>query len=364
MKLFLRLSQEHYTLPPAEVKAVIEAENIKANVKLVAQGLITIDINPEMDFEEVYQILIKRLGYTHEISHLIKESTINELEKDFLSINWENYIDTNFAIRLKRINDTGCKYQEISLENAYQGNMDYKTAEAQAIERRLGHLTLEKYSNIKVKLNNPQTYIHILIESDNAYIGIKKFKMDKKYFQKMKAHKRPFFYPGSMDPKLARCMVNLTRVKEGDTVLDPFCGTGGILIEAGKVGAKVLGSDIDKKMVFGTQKNLRFAGINEFDIEHADARTIVLDEKVNAVVTDPPYGISSSTLGNSSGEVFKQFLTSICNLLADDGLLCMASPHYLNIEPFLNESGLELQEKYEIRMHKSLTRVISLIHKK
>ncbi len=44
-----------------------------------------------------------------------------------------------------------------------------------------------------------------------------------------------------MSPKLARCMVNLTGVKENDLVLDPFCGTGGILIEAGIMGARVIG---------------------------------------------------------------------------------------------------------------------------
>ena len=51
-------------------------------------------------------------------------------------------------------------------------------------------------------------------------------------------------------------------VKKNETLLDPFCGTGGILIEAGILGINIIGSDIDKKLVYGCKENLNFYNIN------------------------------------------------------------------------------------------------------
>jgi len=94
-----------------------------------------------------------------------------------------------------------------------------------------------------------------------------------------------------MSPKLARCMVNLTRIKNSDRLLDPFCGTGGIIIEAGIIGARVVGTDIDPKMVIGTIENLQHCDIKDYEVFQADARKLKLPYEVDGVATDPPYGI-------------------------------------------------------------------------
>ena len=156
-------------------------------------------------------------------------------------------------------------------------------------------------------------------------------------------------------------MVNLSRAKKGSTVLDPFCGTGGILIEAGIIGAKVIGTDIDEKMVRGTRKNLEYCNIKDYKIFQGDARYIKLHNKVDAIVTDPPYGISASTAGVDSKKIYEESLVSMQELLKEDGYICMATPHYLDIHELVSHTKFKIIEQYEIRMHKSLTRVISVL---
>ena len=87
-------------------------------------------------------------------------------------------------------------------------------------------------------------------------------------------------------------------------------------------------------------------------------------EKVDSVVTDPPYGISTSTGDIDSDEIFNEFFHSIYNNIKDDAYLCMASPHYVDLNPMIAEVGFELVEQYGIKMHRSLTRIISVIRKK
>jgi tRNA (guanine10-N2)-dimethyltransferase len=61
---------------------------------------------------------------------------------------------------------------------------------------------------------------------------------------------------GMLPPKLAQIMLSLAQTKPGDTVLDPFCGTGVILQEALLLGAQAYGSDISERMVKMSEENL------------------------------------------------------------------------------------------------------------
>ncbi|NIP34812.1 MAG: methyltransferase domain-containing protein, partial [Thermoplasmata archaeon] len=80
---------------------------------------------------------------------------------------------------------------------------------------------------------------------------------------------RPFSHPISLHPKYARAMVNLAKVPLGGRILDPFCGTGGVLIEAALLGYEPLGSDIDPRMVEGSRRNLEAMGL-QAGLEVAD----------------------------------------------------------------------------------------------
>lgn len=343
MELLCIQSQEHPQLPIAELKAVMECENIDANIDVITEGLVILrDIGPEM-CGDYYGILTKRLGYTHEVHEIIITSSVEGLNEDVSSVDWSQYIDETFAVRVKRFHS------------------DIDTV---ATERKMGSLILENCDDIRVNLKKPKSLIRVVAFEDVVYVAIERIKLNKKHFEETKPHKRPFFYPGSMSPKLARCMVNLARVKEGQLVLDPFCGTGGILIEAGIIGCKVVGSDIYWKMKNGTAVNLEHYGITDYRTFNLDVRELKMYEKVAAVVTDPPYGISTTT-GDVDGEnIIKEFYKSIYDNMRDDAYLCMASPHFIDLKPMVDEVGFEIVERYEIKMHRSLTRIISVIRKK
>ena len=65
---------------------------------------------------------------------------------------------------------------------------------------------------------------------------------------------------GMLPPKLAQTMINLARgacqLTQPTNLLDPFCGTGVILQEAGLMGLTTYGSDNNPRMIDYTQTNL------------------------------------------------------------------------------------------------------------
>lgn len=63
---------------------------------------------------------------------------------------------------------------------------------------------------------------------------------------------------GMLPPKLARIMMNLARVDDDMTILDPFCGNGTVLMEAALVAhpKEMIGSDILDPQTASSEENL------------------------------------------------------------------------------------------------------------
>jgi tRNA G10 N-methylase Trm11 len=111
---------------------------------------------------------------------------------------------------------------------------------------------------------------------------------------------------GMIPPKVAQVMLNLSNCKVSETILDPFCGIGTIVQEGLLLCYKMLGSDINKLAVRGSEQNLEWfrnrykIPPGKYHLETADAREIskLLDlmggQKIDAVVTEctlgPMYG--------------------------------------------------------------------------
>lgn len=68
---------------------------------------------------------------------------------------------------------------------------------------------------------------------------------------------RKFIGNTSMDPQLSLLMANQALVKDGDIVLDPFVGSGSLLVAAAQFGGYVFGTDIDYLMLHGRTRPSR-----------------------------------------------------------------------------------------------------------
>lgn len=116
---------------------------------------------------------------------------------------------------------------------------------------------------------------------------------------------KPYLTPhsGMLPPKLARILINLAVGNDelvGKTLLDPFCGTGTILMEASLLGLNNIGSDISTKHLDGAKKNLAWLpqdhacadSLGSYQLIQADATHISkkLSVPVDYIVTEPFLG--------------------------------------------------------------------------
>jgi putative N6-adenine-specific DNA methylase/tRNA (guanine6-N2)-methyltransferase len=101
----------------------------------------------------------------------------------------------------------------------------------------------------------------------------------------------------SLKTTMAYGMLRLCQLEGKGRLLDPFCGSGTILMEAATLfpDLEIYGSDRREEAVRGTQTNLTTAGFSHrVQIQQLDARD--LEEGYppayfRAIVTNPPYGM-------------------------------------------------------------------------
>jgi len=147
---------------------------------------------------------------------------------------------------------------------------------------------------------------------------------------------------GMLPPKIARQMINLafsTSFTPKTWILDPFCGTGTIAMEAMMLGINSLSSDHAQDKVEGTKRNLSWLESEEghkaqWKVQKSDATKIAntIDFQVDAVITEPFLGPPHPTAGNLKNlikGINKLYLGSLKNwrkCLKKGGRIVMAIP--------------------------------------
>ena len=340
--LFFLLSGEHEDLPVSELKAILETEGYAYKVTEKLDQVLRMEADPNC-----IEVLKRRAALTRicalelftceaKTSSVIKALSLAGLDKALRE-------NESFAVRVKHVKTHASEIDGMMLE------------------KELGELILRNMPNVRVKLKHPdKTLMGIL--SDRFIFGLKLAEIPATPFVQRRPRKRPFFHPSAMQAKLARCMVNLAQPKTGELVLDPFCGTGTTLIEATLVGCRALGLDVQRRMARGTLKNLTHFSIKPEGVVVADARSLPL-KKVDCVVTDPPYGTSSTTLKRTTTQVIEEVLTAVYGLLKNGRRVCIAAPRKLNIVQVGTGLGYKHIESHFVYVHRSLTREVIVFEK-
>ncbi len=141
------------------------------------------------------------------------------------------------------------------------------------------------------------------------------------------------------------------------SLCDPFCGTGSILIESAVIGLRPTGSDIDNKQVWYSMKNLEHYGLKA-NLKEMDATNLTYRKKFDALVTDPPYGRSSTLAGKKTKEIYEGFLKSALNVLRPNGRIVLMYPKGLS---FSIPKQLKKLKAFDWYVHRSLTRRILVL---
>jgi len=327
-KYLFELGGENIELGKCEAIELLKTEKYEPKLVHYKESIIILDV-----LKEINKSVIRRLGMTKRVSKVLYYSNKNNFDEILKEIPIIDIKRKSFAIRL--IKKKGISEKEIAIK---LGEKIPKTN--------------------KIELSKPD--VKILYYSDKkTVISLWENDLETYYTKCLKHHirYRPFFSPISIHPRISRSMVNLSNSTKGDNVIDPFCGTGGILIEIADMQIEAIGIDILRKMVENSIGNLKHYNLKgrvvKGDIED------IKNYDFKAIVTDPPYGLSTTTKGEGVKELMLRSMEIFTGTMKKKQRVVMA----VSNPKLINSKDFTLIHKFEWYIHKSLTRYILVLEK-
>ncbi|MFC7043459.1 methyltransferase domain-containing protein [Halonotius sp. GCM10025705] len=332
--------------------AACEATSAGSAVSVVAGGVATArGIDPAG---------VRRLAYTHAASELIAK-TDADIEAAAAALR---------AAKIDREGSVAVRARDVRSQTGVS---------TQAAERQLGCVLVDR--GFEVDLDDPDHELRVLfaggdvddansddtddVNSEDAccLLGWLAVESRRDYGERRPTD-RPFVQPGSMAPLDARALVNIAGAGPGTTVVDPMCGTGGLLLEAGLVGSDVIGVDAQWKMARGSRENLaalRETAGEEFDgdisVLRGDATALPLgDDVADAVVFDAPYGRQSKIARHELGELVGGALREARRIAPQ--AVVVADRAW---DDAAQEAGWTVDQRFERRVHGSLVRHVHVL---
>lgn len=155
---------------------------------------------------------------------------------------------------------------------------------------------------------------------------------------------KPFTPRTALKATMAYALLRLAEIGPGDTVLDPFCGSATILLEAAAAfpEAAAAGSDRDGRVVRGARLNLEAAGFGDrIEVRPVDARQLAAAYPggFSAIVTNPPYGVRLSRKADM-GRLYTLFLAEAHAVLAPGGRMVLLVCKRASFEGALRRTGV------------------------
>ncbi len=359
-KFFFLLSGENPELALFEFESVVSALNIPGQIESSPDNRI-VEFHVSRDLNEISVLniiisLVKRITMVHFCCESLFKGEFNEnMPSSFIELTSrfevsvvQNLIpDLSFSVKSKRIGQPFGIFCQKKI--------------TQDVSTFVGAMIQKENPSKRVDLENPEEKFIVILSKFGFWLGKHFSSSLRNDVRKRTSHKRPFFHPSSMNPILQRTMINISGVKSGEWLLDPFCGTGGGLLEAARLNINSVGVEIDRRMIWGSRQNLAsdYETREKTYLVFGDATKLSFKKgSFSAIVTDPPYGTAASTQGFDLSDLLLDFIKEVSLLVKPQSRIVFAIPSEINIE---DKAKQILKASYRIfyhYVHRSLTRKI------
>ena len=226
--------------------------------------------------------------------------------------------------------------------------------------KELAHPIWDSLKNPKVKLRTPDVlFMNFQLPNSDEFMftqGI--YKNDKEYLGRM-PKLRPVAMPYTLKSDMGRAASNLLALKEKSVVLDPFCGIGGILLEAYDLGYQIIGNDISwNDLQYFRQNFKHYFPKAQYSLTCSDStKRIFAESSIDGIVSDIPYGRSCRKLGV---DLYEKFLINAKSYLKPGSRMVIIYANFLEFKELALTHFNEIQE-IDQYINKSMTRHILVL---
>ena len=289
-------------LSVAELQAMLDKIKADYSMKFISREMITLDIKNEINFKE----LLVQMGGIIKITKFINsyqnlDDIFKEINLIIKNISGKKTVGYSFyPLEIEENSETYNEFREI--ETRFKNIKKSLTGKSNVRIVFPDNKTMElnSASIFKNKLTIKGIEFNIMM-SDNKIILSKTIAVQDVESYSQRDYNRPSrdSHIGMIPPKLAQIMINLANIKEGQTILDPFCGIGTILQEALLNDYKAIGSDANDKQVENSKSNLewlskkyilKYPNYKIFQSDIGNISRKIKPNSIDAIVTESSLG--------------------------------------------------------------------------
>ncbi len=277
-------------LSEAEILSCLERDSIKLKSSSLKINGLLIEVDGEIRLKEI----IAELGGTIAAGKVLLsggvKNLLEEIRKKPIYFGRENKViyslldftdDESFEEVLEAIKNN---FKEERLKARYKGV-------GGTIKMQTGEVVHGSPTKIMLRDMN---YFVFSEENGNLNFGCLEESYDSDEAEK-KDMEKPYRRESlAISPRLARILINLSQVKKGNILLDPFCGVGVVLGESMLKGIDVIGIDMDSNAIKNAKANIDWLR-SRYKIE-ARAQVICSDSRsakikeADGIATEPSLG--------------------------------------------------------------------------
>jgi len=182
----------------------------------------------------------------------------------------------------------------------------------------------------KADIRNPQVTFGVTRVNGKWFFG----EYEKNDYSWHQHDKKPHTYSSSLNFRVARALVNIAVGPDTtQTLIDPCCGVGTVVIEALSMGINAKGYEINAPVAANAKQNLSFFGYPDV-ITEGDMH--VIEGHFDVAIIDIPYGLYQLITAGQQLEIIKT-ARRISNRL----ILVT----FENMDQMIREAGFKLIEK-------------------
>jgi tRNA G10 N-methylase Trm11 len=239
--------------------------------------------------------------------------------------------------------DIPCLHDKIGFRVSCERIGGPHTFRAPEVEFEVGGALSEFYKNIKPKMEDFDVEIRVDVIGNKVVIGtqLNVGELSRRHFVR-------FRNGVTIKCNLAYILLRCANIRPGNLILDPFCGSGTILLEALEMThrrVRCIGLDISRRSAKGARENADAVnyGPDLCDIFCADARAIrkyVKNDSVDAIVTNLPWGVMTGNKNvNDLQSMYEIFLRTAWYVLKDKGRIVMFVLRGLQLTRIIRKLG-------------------------
>ena len=200
-----------------------------------------------------------------------------------------------------------------------QGEHDFTSID---VQREAG-AALEAHYGTTVDLEDYDVEVRVDVHDDRCLVSTQHT------HEALSRRQARLFQPrAALKPNVAYALLRLAHLDAPGVVLDPFCGSGTILWEAGALWpeAELLGNDWNEETLAGARENAEAQALTDrvsfYDSDVWDLAEAVGADRAALIVTNPPFGVRLAS-SMDFRPFYRRVLQQFQEVLSADGRVVM-----------------------------------------